>query len=361
MTAVVHIVQRMAPGGIETLVLDLALADPTTKIISLEGRTSDLVERWPRLDLLAGRFVGFEKKDGLEPLLLLKIARFFRDWRAHAVIAHHIGPLLYGGLAARLVGIGMRIHVEHDGWHYDNPSRARLGKLLDLLVNPRKVAVSKVTANSARKALGHDLIEIIPNGVDLDRFRPGDKIAARRAFGLPGQARIVGTMGRLVHVKGHDILIDAAHELAPDIHIAIAGDGEELAALKARANDLGLAHRVHFLGQCDQPEALYPAFDMFCLPSRAEGFPRVLIEAQACNIPVVATSVGGVKEAVCPRTGILLEPENPTILARALQGMFDSAQTFAPREFVYPRFSLARTLAAYRSLTETPQMQAQYG
>ena len=341
----------MAPGGIETLVLDLALGDPAIRVVSLEGRTADLVQQWPRLALLTDRLAAMEKPAGIVPSLVKSLVSLLKNWKANAVIAHHIGPLLYGGIAARLSGIATRIHVEHDGWHYERVSQARLGRLLDLIVQPRKVAVSHGTAKKACDALRNDLIEIIPNGVDLKRFRPAGRMEARRAFGLSPSARVVGTIGRLVHVKGHDLLIEAAAFIDPDIEIAIAGDGDEMDRLKARAEALGLAGRVHFLGHCERPETLYPAFDVFCLPSRAEGFPRVLIEAQAANIPVVASNVGGVKEAVCPKTGLLVDrPDDTHLLAATIMRAFGRSMLERPRDFVDPRFSLDRTIAAYRSL-----------
>ena len=353
MSVVVHIVQRMAPGGIETLVLDLARNDPDIRVISLDGDADRLREDWPRLLELSDRFVALSKQPGLVPRLVPRIAALLRSWRATAIVAHHVGPLLYGGLAARMAGLGVRVHVEHDGWHYEDRSRARLGRLLDVLVQPRKVAVSRKTAEAAATALASDLIEIIPNGVDLNRFRPGDKAAARRELGLPADVALIGTVGRLTKVKGHDLLIEAAAYL-PTTHIVLAGDGEEREPLERQAKALELEDRIHFLGQCDRPERVYPAFDVFCLPSRAEGFPRAVIEAQACDIPVVAADVGGVREAVCPQTGRLVAAGDPLRLALALTAMIEGAVSGAvlgrPRAFVDPRFSFDRTVAAYRSV-----------
>ncbi|MBY0610791.1 MAG: glycosyltransferase [Beijerinckiaceae bacterium] len=350
MASVVHIVQRMAPGGIETLVLDLALRDPAVRILSLEGTADELVIAWPRLEPVSDRLAALGKPPGIAPALIPKIMRLLRRWDARAIVAHHIGPLVYGGLAARLGRIAIRVHVEHDGWHYRDLSRARLGKVLDILVQPRKVAVSHGTAEQACAALNTDLVEIIPNGVDLARFHPADRAGARARLHLPQDVRMIGTVGRLVHVKGHDILVDASSKLGADTHVAIVGDGEELGTLREKAAALGVSDKIHFLGRHDRPEEVYPAFDLFCLPSRAEGFPRALIEAQACDVPVVASNVGGVREAVCPRTGRLVEAENPSVLAAALDQALAHPPKEHPRDFVDPRFSLDRTVAAYRSL-----------
>lgn len=350
MAATVHIVQRMAPGGIETLVLDLACNDAAVRIVSLEGDAGALAAAWPRLAELSDRFVAFGKPPGLVPGLVTTLARQLKAWRAEAMVAHHIGPLLYGGLAARIAGLPVRVHVEHDGWHYEDRSRARLGRLIDGIVQPRKVAVSRRTAEVAGTALSRDLIEIIPNGVDLARFKPGDRQAARAALGLAPQGTLIGTVGRLTHVKGHDVLIEALVHLPPNFSLAIVGDGEERQALERQVKAHELSPRVHFLGQRDRPEAIYPAFDLLCLPSRAEGFPRALIEAQACGIPVVAADVGGVAEAVCPLTGRLVLAEDPIRLALALVTSLERPGRGNPRDFVDPKFSFDRTLAAYRDI-----------
>ena len=350
MSVVVHIVQRMAPGGIETLVLDLARSDPGVRVVSLDGDIATLVKAWPPLLDLSDRFIALGKSPGLVPKLIPRIARLLRDWRASAIVAHHVGPLLYGGLAARLAGIAVRVHVEHDSWHYQDQSRAKLGRLLNTLVNPRRVAVSRTTAEAASSALASSLFEIIPNGVDLDRFRPADQAQARRNLGLPQDRKLIGTVGRLTKVKGQDILVEAATYLGDVADIVLIGDGEEMSQLKSQAEALDVADRIHFLGHCDRPEAVYPAFDIFCLPSRAEGFPRALIEAQACDIPVVAADVGGVREAVCPQTGRLVPPENPLRLALGLAAALESRNAANPRAFVDPRFSFDRTVEAYRSI-----------
>ena len=356
MTSVVHIVQRMAPGGIETLVLDLATRDARILVVSLEGDAADLVAQWPRLDAIADRLVALGKTPGVVPNLVLALAAILRRSGVIAIVAHHVGPLIYGGIAARLAGIATRIHVEHDAWHYEDRGRARLSRVVDFLVRPRRVAVSEATAHHADAALAGGTALVIPNGVDLEMFRLRDRGQARLHLSLPVDVPLVGSVGRLVRVKGHDLLIEACRYLSSGVHVALAGDGPELAPLRERAARLGLADRVHFLGHVDRPEDVYPAFDVFCLPSRAEGFPRSLIEAQACGIPVVATDVGGVREAVCPGTGRVVAPEHPRALASALAEALElpvapaRSPPATPRAFVDPGFSLDRTVAAYRAL-----------
>jgi glycosyltransferase involved in cell wall biosynthesis len=347
---IVHIVQRMASGGIETLVLDLALADPNIRIISLEGETQALIAQWPNLSALGERFIALNKPLGRSLKLIGQVAKHLYAFKARSVIMHHIGPLVYGGLAARLLGIKMRVHIEHDGWHYLNKRRRMIGRFLDFIVRPGKVAVSHSTAKQVQKALNCKNIEIIPNGVDMEQFKPADKKTARAMFNLPQDAILIGSVGRLVRVKGHDILVEALRFLPSHIHLVLAGDGDQRATLQALAKEHGVSKRIYFLGNCSQTHMLYPAFDVFCLPSRAEGFPRSLIEAQACDICVVATDVGGSSEAVCPVTGHLVDAQNAEKLSQMIEFTLNQQKIHHPRDFVNPKFSFERTSEAYTHL-----------
>lgn len=349
----VHIVQAMAPGGIETLVLDLA-REPgaNTWVFSIEGTRASLNAHWPALAPISDRIEGFGAGAGLKPSLVFQLARRLRQVQAKSVFLHHVGPLIYGGLAARLAGVAHIIHVEHDVWHYAQPRRRMIASVIEAVVRPHHVAVSAHAAGVLRSMLPSPAVSVIPNGIDLQRFRPGDKAAARAAFNLDPAWRIVGTAGRLVAVKGHEVLIRAASELPDDCHVAIAGDGEEREPLQALARTLGVASRIHFLGHLDTVEAVLPAFDVFCLPSHNEGFPRSIIEAQAAGLPVVATNVGALAEAVCPLSGRIVPSGNPAALAQALRDVLARPPLVPPRDFVAARFSWAQTLSSYRQVSE---------
>lgn len=349
----VHIVQKMAPGGIETLTLDLVRnGDGDDRIFSLEGEPGDLVAHWPALLPVAQRLEAFAAGPGLKPALVFSLARRLRQLRPQAVFVHHIGPLLYGGLAGRIAGVPTIAHVEHDVWHYEQPSHRRIIGWAEPLIRPHHVAVSQNAAGVISAMLPGASVSVIPNGIDLERFRPGDKLAARSALGLDPAWRIVGTAGRLVAVKAQDVLIRAAASLPEDCHVVIAGSGPERETLERCAIDCGVAHRVHFVGHVDRVETVLPAFDVFCLPSHAEGFPRSVIEAQAARLPVVATDVGALSEALCPEASRIVPPGDPEALARALAETLALPFTRAPRDFVERQYSWSRTLASYRRVME---------
>jgi len=146
-----------------------------------------------------------------------------------------------------------------------------------------------------------------------------ERAAARRLLGLPGAARIIGWVGRLIHAKGPDIFLEAVARLTDSSVMAVVvGDGRERHALEARATALGVGSRVRFCGTVVEIARAFRAFDVFALTSRSEGTPLVLFEAMAAEVPIVATRVGGVPDVLSSEEGLLVESESPAGLARAL-------------------------------------------
>ncbi len=349
---VIHIVQRMAPGGIENLVAEFIRVTPDMEchVISLEGAASDLIRGWPRLAALADRLTAMRKSRGVDLTLIPRLVSLLRRRRPAAVLCHGVGPLLYGGLAARIAGVPVRLQIEHDGWSLQALKMGRLHRLGVFMAQSRLVAVSQAVADVLERLHPRRTVTVVINGVDTERFRPGDKARARLRMGLPAGVPLIGSIGRLELVKGHDVLIDAVASLH-GVHLAIVGDGGQSVALRARAQAAGLGDRIHFLGHRDDSAELLPCFDLFCLPSRAEGLPLALLEAQSVGLPVVATAVGGVPLAVCGPFSELAPPGDVQALAAALSRRLAMPSDGAfVRAHVEERFSLTATLAAYRGL-----------
>lgn len=265
------------------------------------------------------------------------------------MFTHHAGPLLYGGTAARLAHVDRLIHVEHDVWQYNDPKRLRLMRLVAALTRPHVVGVAERMRGPLSRVYPRQSVEIIVNGVAIDRY-PADRARARRVLGVSGDAPVIGAVGRLERVKGHDLLIEAMAALSSSPLLFIVGDGSCRSELEQLALSLGIASRVRFLGHCDNVAQILPAFDVLCQPSRAEGLPLAVLEAQASGVPVVATDVGDLASAVCPVSGRLAAPENVAALAAALNAALAGPTPVSPRAFVAARFDWRNTLGAYASL-----------
>lgn len=149
-----------------------------------------------------------------------------------------------------------------------------------------------------------DQYRVIPLGFDLTALSAIDdeaRRAARRSLGIPGDAHVVSTVGRLTAIKQHHLFLDAARIIAtrdPAALFLIVGDGELRPELESAARALGLADRTHFLGWRRDLDRVYGATDVFLLTSRNEGTPVALIESLAAGVPGVSTAVGGVADII---------------------------------------------------------------
>jgi len=352
----VQVVQHLKPGGIETMALDLLRRSDGRQdvhIVSLEGQIDEACAAWPRLEPFADKLHFLNKQPGLNFQTLFKLKKLLKQLGTTAVQTHHVGPLLYGGIAARLAGIGRIVHTEHDAWHLQNARRRKLQSFLISLVRPILVADSQLVADELAKVLPKKKYGVISNGVDCDLFTPGDMKQARRKLNLPCDVPIIGCAGRMEPVKAQDHLLKA-HALMPQtVHLTLAGTGSLEQKLKSLVRILGTKERVHFLGRVDDMPTFYRAINVFCLPSKMEGMPLSPLEAQACGVACVATDVGGTREAVCRATGIIIEGESPCSLATGLRQALANAGTGDPRAYPLAHANLETVLTAYQKLLLT--------
>jgi glycosyltransferase involved in cell wall biosynthesis len=199
-------------------------------------------------------------------------------------------------------------------------------------------------------------IHLVRCGIDVRQF-------TRQAPRPPtGDHLRVLSVGRLVPVKGHAVLLEALAELRDVDRVAasldVIGDGPRRQALEMRARALGLSEHVRFHGRVGQDEIKrhYAEADVFCLPSLAEGVPVVLMEAMAMEIPVVASGVMGIPELIEDRkSGLLVRPGRASALAQALAALAASADVRRElgrggRTVIESAFSLERSASALREL-----------
>jgi phosphatidyl-myo-inositol dimannoside synthase len=186
----------------------------------------------------------------------------------------------------------------------------------------------RAISKSLSKESAQKMVKIAP-GIDVDHFCPQDSIALRKELGLENK-RVIVSVGRLVHRKGQDHLIQAMPEIlksVPDAHILMVGQGPYLSHLKQLVEKLDLVDHVSFIGriQYNQLPQYICAGDIFAMPSRSrffglevEGLGIVYLEASACGLPVIAGSSGGAPDAVVNGvTGFVVDGENDQEIASA--------------------------------------------
>jgi glycosyltransferase involved in cell wall biosynthesis len=175
-------------------------------------------------------------------------------------------------------------------------------------------------------------LHVMRNGVDFERFRPLPQAESRRALGIDA-APVLLSVGRLVELKGHHLVIQALARLRqrhPRACLYLLGDGPERARLQALAASLGLADAVSFQGNVaqDQLARWYSAADLLVLASSSEGWANVLLESMACGTPVVATRNWGTPEVVGNAgAGLLVDERSVPALAQAFETMLDAPPT----------------------------------
>lgn len=232
------------------------------------------------------------------------------------------------GNYARLAAAALRVPVIIDHWHgFSHFSRKRryicrwLGRVTDL-----SLAVSRGVRDYIieRCSLDPAKVRVVPNGVDVARLRQHrPRTEVRRELGLTPKTRVVGLVARLDHWgKGHREFFTALAALPEGypVEALIIGGGRREAEIKGLTAELGLAGRVHFLGQRDDIPDLLAALDIFVLPSHSEGVSLALLEAMAAGLPVIATAVGGLPEVVTDGdNGLLIPAKEPQALAAALE------------------------------------------
>ena len=262
--------------------------------------------------------------------IVIFLAQFLRCHDIQILHTHRYKDTVLGTVAAKLAGVRRVVRTVHGlteplrGWErvrfhaYRAVERVALRSCAD-----RLIAVSHDLAR-ALEADGHRRSAVVPihNGVDVARVRAcRDRREIRRQLGIPADAIVFGTLGRLSPVKDHGTLLRAAQRVIREQRKArflIVGDGPLRDDLVIAASQLGVSRACVIAGARDDIDDVLGAMDVFVLSSLHEGIPMALLEAMAIGKPVVATAVGGVPEIVTHReNGLLVTPRDDRALAEA--------------------------------------------
>jgi glycosyltransferase involved in cell wall biosynthesis len=317
---VLHLIETGGPGGAERMLLTLAdrLAAGRSVIGLIRGGW--LETQAAAAGIPCVRLKGPGRRD---PGILAELVRVIRRERIGVVHAHEFYMSLLAAAASLLTRVPAVCTVH--GKHY-YPDRRRRRWLYRLAAaRAQMVAVSHELADyfCATTGVRRARVRVVHNGIDVSRYAavPRDRGLAE-TLGIPRDAFVVGTLGNLYPVKGHADLVRALgllRERCPRMHLVMLGRGEMREPLLSLAASLRVPHRLHLAGFREDAAAWLGVMDAFAMPSLSEGMPLSLLEAMAAGLPIAATRVGGVPEALEDgRTGLLVPPGDPRALAGAL-------------------------------------------
>ncbi|MCO8121192.1 glycosyltransferase [Stieleria sp. TO1_6] len=357
----------MPVGGAETLLvnllqrLDPTLIQPELICLKQPGPLGEsIADQVPvHSSLLRGKW---------DLTVLPRLMRLMRRRRTDAVVTVGAGDkMFWGRLSAYLAGVPVIASALHStGWP---DGVGRLNRTLTPLTDSFiAVADSHGQFLSQYERFPKHKVRVIRNGVDCQRFSPSDEKVdnhrddVRRELGLAPQTPLIGIVAALRSEKNHSLLVRAAARLRgrhPDLHWVIVGDGPEKETIQSLAAELSIADRLILLGTRHDTPRLVAALDLFTLCSLNEASPVSILEALACQVPVVASDVGSVSESIIPgQTGRLFPSQDLDAMVDAIdQLLSDTPQRIRcgaqGRRRVLDTGSLESMVSGYEQLLTT--------
>lgn len=357
---VMFVTCSMPVGGAETLLVQLIRGLDRERI---EPELCCLKGLGPLGELLARDTTthSWLWKHKLDPTIVLRLAKLMRQRRIDAVVTVGAGDkMFWGRLAAKQAGVPVITSALHStGW----PDQIewlnhRLHSITDAFIG---VAQGHGQYLVEGERLPEDKVRVIPNGVDIRRFRflPASRARIRSELGIAADAPVCGVVAAQRPEKNLHLFLDSAAQVLkkrPEARFVLVGDGPEREALETQTRRLGIQDEVHFAGvRADIPQML-ATMDLFALTSDNEASPVSILEAMCCGLPVVSTNVGSVAESVCDGySGYLTPTGDVAATAEAWLKVLADHRTGRQmgrigREHVVTRHSLQHMISGYEDL-----------
>ena len=352
---ILHLTETAGPGGAEML------------MVRLVERLGEKYES--KVGLIKDGWLAAEMKKRHVPVLLLEnggsghvtlireLVSTIRREKIDLIHSHEFLMNTYGAVASILSGVPQLATVHGRQYYGDRLRRRAMYRALSR--RSCLVAVCEATKEYLVQRVGvaPRRVRVVHNGVNVEEVGRGED--SRMGSGASQRVQTICTVGRLSRVKNHSDLLVAVRELInkwPDLQLLVVGRGRLEGVLKQQVMELGLAQNVCFAGHLENLREVWPRVDVFVLPSLSEGLPLSLLEAMAAGVPVVATRVGGVGEAIEDgKTGLLVPPGDRQALAEGIMKLLDD-RTLArqmgksAQETVVRRFSLTQMVQAYQGI-----------
>lgn len=369
MIRIAHLVIALDNGGLENLVCRWAesrneKSPNSTHIICLDhkGELAEQLSKTKVISLGAKRSRFPYDKESIR-----QIYEYCSKERIQLIHSHNLVAHQYGALGARAAHLP-HIQTLHGFNMHCRSIKERIRARIMGYLTPMHTTVSEKVGDFMQDfySVPPSRLRTIPNGVET-HFPSEQKTIdiIKTELGIPEGALILGSVGRLAHVKGWDIFLPIFTDLiesqkkkhsSQSIHLVLVGDGPDRTEIEALVNKLRIYDHVHFAGFKSECGPYYDLFDVFVMPSRSEGLSVALLEAMAASRPVFATAVGEHTDLLNEsRAGILLYPEDPDSWLNSMvevvndQKMLKEMGTNASN-YVSSHYTQAKTLSAYEAL-----------
>jgi glycosyltransferase involved in cell wall biosynthesis len=314
------------------------------------------------LDVLSPRNV-FRGLRGLRKTLSEHDIHIIQGWMDHG----NLVSILIGMTVRRHIPVLWNVRQALYSLRYEKRMSAAVIKLGGFFSRlPYRIIYNSQVSARQHAAIGYASARqvIIPNGFDIDLFRPSPEASREIRFelGLPQDAFLIGLVGRYHPMKDHATFLRASSLVSrnhPDIRFVLAGDNvdKKNGELMRLTSDLGLLEKVHFLGRRDDVPRITAALDIAACSSFTEGFPNVVGEAMSCGVPCVVTDVGDTARLVGD-TGRVVLPRDPQAFAGALEWMIAAGDEkrkelgLKARQRIIDMFSIQNIARQYEKLYE---------
>ena len=359
--SVLHVLHSYRPGGMENMIghmaWELSRSGFAVDVCALAG-TDDFKSRLPP----DTRVWDLQKRRGLDLRCAMRLRTLIHEIKPDVVHSHNWNALVYSLLALGTSRMPL-LHGEHAlfyGWER-SPWRLRLRRLFYARCDIIHTVSQGQVRDMARLGLTKHLdVQVIRNGVDIQKFSPQDKARCRQRLGIPTDGLYIGMAARFVPEKRHALLLQAFEQIAaafPQVRLVLAGAGGNCQAeTQALVAGHSYADRILQMGHRDDMATVYNALDLLVLTSTSEGMSNVTLEAMSCGVPVLMNASCGSEELIHQgRNGRTAAMGNAEEVAAAignlvaqpelLQGMGQQAR--AGIELEYP---LAKTAERYASV-----------
>lgn len=362
MLNILHSIDTPGPGGAETVYLDIVAGLDRTRfksfpVIPAKGWLYDQLQERGIAPIM------IDAKGSFSLRYLWQLIRVIKKNNIDLVLSHLLGSNVYCCLAGLLTSVPV-LSTFHG--FIDAGVSGKIMKSKVKFINQKSQRMIFVSGQLKKYFIAYYAIqssraEVIYNGIDTIKFKPGHSKALRRELGLTNNEILVGSIGNIRPAKGYDLLLRAAAEIKKnrqDVKFVIAGQGsgELYHGLLVLRDRLDLQDTVFFLGFVEDTVQLLQNIEVFLLCSKSEGFSLSLIEAMASGVPVIATRSGGPEEIIDHgNSGLLVNPDRPNEISESICYLLDHPEikksliNCAIQE-VSERFSLSAMISSYTSL-----------